>query len=165
LNLGADFKHALSEPGQWTIGMTGFGEMLPYHENKITLSKDKKDKWNLPVLDFDVEIKDNENKMRQDMMNDAKEMLEAAGVINVKTNDNGYEPGWGIHEMGTARMGLDAKTSVLNKWNQVWECQNVFVTDGSCMASASCVNPSLTYMALTARAADYAVSELKKGNL
>jgi choline dehydrogenase-like flavoprotein len=165
LSIGADFKDALGEPGQWSMGMTGFGEMLPYHENKITLSKDKKDKWNLPVLDFDVEIKENEFKMREDMKNDAKEMLEAAGVQNVKINDGGYEPGWGIHEMGTARMGLDPKTSVLNKWNQVWEAQNVFVTDGSCMTSASCVNPSLTYMALTARAVDYAVNELKKGNL
>lgn len=165
MNIGGDFKDALSEPGQWSIGMTGFGEMLPYHENKITLAKDKKDKWGLPVLNFDVEIKENELKMREDMKNDAKEMLEAAGVQNVRINDGGYEPGWGIHEMGTARMGLDPKTSVLNKWNQVWDCQNVFVTDGSGMVSASCVNPSLTYMALTARAADYAVNELKKGNL
>lgn len=165
MNIGGDFKHALSEPGQWTIGITGFGEMLPYHENKITFDKEKKDKWGLPVFNFDVEIKDNERKMRLDMMNDAKEMLEASGVTNVKTNDRGYEPGWGIHEMGTARMGRDPKTSVLNGNNQVWDCKNVFVTDGAGMTSASCVNPSLTYMALTARAADFAVNELKKGNL
>jgi choline dehydrogenase-like flavoprotein len=103
--------------------------------------------------------------MRIDMMNDAKEMLEVGGVKNVKTYDSGYAVGMGIHEMGTARMGRDPKASVLNKFNQVWDAPNVFVTDGACMTSASCVNPSLTYMALTARAADYAVSELKKQNL
>jgi choline dehydrogenase-like flavoprotein len=165
LNIGGDFKDALTEPGPWTMGMTGFGEMLPYHENKITLNKDKKDKWGLPVLNMDVEIKDNEWKMRKDMMADAKEMLEKAGAVDVATFDNGYEPGMGIHEMGTARMGRDPKSSVLNGNNQVWDAPNVFVTDGACMASASCVNPSLTYMALTARAAEFAVNELKKGNL
>ena len=165
LTIGGDFKDALTEPGPWTMGMTGFGEMLPYHENKITLNKDKKDKWGLPVLNMDVEIKDNEWKMRKDMMADAKEMLEKAGAVDVATFDNGYEPGMGIHEMGTARMGRDPKSSVLNGNNQVWDAPNVFVTDGACMASASCVNPSLTYMALTARAAEFAVNELKKGNL
>lgn len=165
LSIGADFKEAISEPGNWGISITGFGEMLPYHENKITLDKNKKDKWGLPVLNMDVEMKDNEIKMRQDMMNDAAEMLEAAGVKNVRTHDSGYQVGMGIHEMGTARMGRDPKTSVLNAYNQVWDAKNVFVTDGACMTSASCVNPSLTYMALTARAADFAVSELKKGNL
>jgi choline dehydrogenase-like flavoprotein len=145
--------------------MTAFGEMLPYHENRIYLDKEKKDKWGLPVLAMDVEIKENEKKMRKDMMEDAKEMLEIAGVKNVSTYDSGYFPGMGIHEMGTARMGKDPKTSVLNGHNQVWDCMNVFVTDGSCMASAACQNPSLTYMALTARAADFAVGELKKGNL
>jgi choline dehydrogenase-like flavoprotein len=103
--------------------------------------------------------------MRVDMMNDAKEMLEAAGLKDVHTFDSGYTVGMGIHEMGTARMGRDPKTSVLNGNNQVWDAPNVFVTDGACMTSASCVNPSLTYMALTARAADFAVNELKKGNL
>ncbi len=165
LRLGADFKDMLCEPGNWTIGITAFGEMLPYHENTIALDKDKKDKWGLPVLKMDVEIKDNEMKMRKDMMEDAKEMLEAAGVKDVNTYDSGYAPGMGIHEMGTARMGRDPKTSVLNGNNQVWDAPNVFVTDGACMTSASCVNPSLTYMALTARAADFAVKELKKGNL
>jgi len=164
-NIGADLKDALGEPGKWTMGIGGFGEMLPYHDNKITLSKDKKDKWNMPVLEFDVEFKENEYNMRKDIVNDAAEMMEAAGVKNVRGYDNGCEPGWGIHEMGTARMGKDPKTSVLNKWNQVWDAMNVFVTDGSFMTSASCVNPSLTYMAMTARAADYAVSELKKNNL
>jgi choline dehydrogenase-like flavoprotein len=143
----------------------GFGEILPYHDNKISLNKDVKDAWGLPVLNMDVEIKENEHKMRIDMMNDAKEMLEAAGVKNVQTYDHGYEFGMGIHEMGTARMGRDPKNSVLNGNNQVWDAPNVFVTDGACMTSASSVNPSLTYMALTARAADYAVAELKKGNL
>lgn len=147
------------------MGITGFGEMLPYHENKIYLDKEKKDKWGLPVLAMDVEIKENEKKMRKDMMEDAKEMLDISGVKNVNTYDSGYAPGMGIHEMGTARMGKDPKTSVLNSHNQVWDCLNVFVTDGACMTSAACQNPSLTYMALTARAADYAVSELKKMNL
>ncbi len=165
LSIGADFKEALTEPGNWSIGMTAFGEMLPYHENKISLDPNKKDKWGLPVLAFDCEIKENEKKMRVDMVNDAKEMFEAAGVKNVEGWDGDYAPGMGIHEMGTARMGRDPKTSVLNANNQVWDAQNVFVTDGACMTSASCVNPSLTYMALTARAADFAVRELKKMNL
>lgn len=164
--IGPDLKDALTVPKEhWGINFTAFGEMLPYHENKITLDKNIKDKWGLPVLAFDVEIKENETKMRVDMINDAKEMLEAAGVKNVKTYDSGYAPGMGIHEMGAARMGRDPKTSVLNANNQVWDAPNVFVTDGACMTSGSCVNPSLTYMALTARAADYAVNELKKQNL
>jgi choline dehydrogenase-like flavoprotein len=164
--IGASLKDALSIPSKnWHMGIMGFGEMLPYHENKISLNKNVKDKWGLPVLDIDVEIKENEKKMRQDMMNDAKEMLEAAGIINVNTYDYGYEVGMGIHEMGTARMGRDSKTSVLNGNNQVWDCKNVFVSDGACMTSASCVNPSLTYMAMSARAAHIAVEELKKGNL
>lgn len=164
--IGADLKNALSEASEnWNMGIMGFGEILPYHENKISLNKNVKDKWGLPVLDFDVEIKENEKKMRKDMMEDAKEMLEAAGVKNVRSYDYHYEFGMGIHEMGTARMGRDPKTSVLNGNNQVWDATNVFVTDGACMTSASCVNPSLTYMALTARAAEFAVSEMKKGNL
>jgi choline dehydrogenase-like flavoprotein len=117
------------------------------------------------VLAFDVELKENELKMRKDMQADAIEMLEAAGVKNVKGHDANPYLGRGIHEMGTARMGKDPKTSVLNKFNQVWDAQNVFVTDGSFMASAACHNPSLGYMAFTARAADHAVSELKKGNI
>ena len=165
MNIGGDFKDALSEPGKWSIGFTAFGEILPYHENKISLDKNKKDKWGLPVLAIDAEIKENEIKMRKDMMADAQEMLEVGGMKNVKTFDSGYAMGQGIHEMGTARMGTDPKTSVLNKHNQVWDAMNVFVTDGACMTSANCVNPSLTYMALTARAVDYAVSELKKQNI
>jgi choline dehydrogenase-like flavoprotein len=165
LGIGAELKDALSEPGQWTMGMTGFGETLPYHENTVTLDKTKKDKWGLHVLAIDAETKENERKMRKDMMNDAAEMLEIAGVKNVKTFDNDYALGMGIHEMGTARMGRDPKTSVLNGNNQMWDCKNVFVTDGACMTSAACQNPSLTYMALTARAVDFAVSELKKGGI
>jgi len=165
LSIGADLKNALQEPGKWTIGMTGFGEMLPYEDNRITLDKSKKDKWGQYVLAIDCEIKENEKKMRKDMINDAAEMLEASGVKNISTYDNGSYPGMAIHEMGTARMGNDPKTSVLNKWNQMHDVKNVFVTDGSCMTSASCQNPSLTYMALTARAAEYAVESLKKGDL
>lgn len=165
LNMGGNFKDALTEPGQWTIGATAFGEILPYHENKISLDKNKKDKWGLPVLSMDAELKENEFKMRKDMQEEMKQMFEAVGVKNVSTWDGGHDMGHGIHEMGTARMGRDPKTSVLNKWNQIWDCLNVFVTDGACMTSAACQNPSLTYMALTARAADYAVTELKKNNL
>ncbi|MEJ7693751.1 GMC family oxidoreductase [Daejeonella sp.] len=165
LSIGGDFKDALCEPGGWTMGITAFGETLPYHENKVTLDKTKKDKWGLNVLSIDAEIKDNEIKMRKDMMQDAKDMLEASGLKNVNTFDNGYTLGMGIHEMGTARMGHDPKTSVLNKFNQVWDSPNVFVTDGAAMTSAACQNPSLTYMAMTARAVDHAVSELKKGNI
>lgn len=165
MNIGGDLKDALAEPGQWTMGIGGFGEILPYHENKATLDKNKKDKWGLNVLAIDAEWKDNERKMRVDMQNDAKEMLEAAGVKDVKGFDGDGTMGRGIHEMGTARMGLDPKTSVLNKWNQVWDAPNVFVTDGSFMTSSNCVNPSLTYMAMTARAVDHAVGELKKGNI
>lgn len=165
MGIGANLKNALAEPGAWSIGMTAFGEMLPHHDNRIYLDRSVKDKWGLPVLAMDVEIRENEKAMRKDMMQDAIDMFEAAGVKNVKGADWGYSPGMGIHEMGTARMGRDPKTSVLNGFNQVWDAPNVFVTDGACMTSASCVNPSLTYMALTARAVDHAVKELKKGNL
>ncbi|MGN6420098.1 MAG: GMC oxidoreductase [Pseudobacter sp.] len=165
LSIGVDLKEMLTEPGNWSIGITAFGEILPYHDNKIMLDKDKKDKWGLPVLAIDSELKENEHKMRKDMMNDALEMLTNAGVKDAKTFDSGYHMGMGIHEMGTARMGKDPKSSVLNGNNQVWDAKNVFVTDGAAMASAAAVNPSLTYMALTARAASFAVEELKKGNL
>ena len=165
LSIGAGFKDALTEPGGWGMGIGGFGETLPYHENKITLDKTKKDKWGLNVLAFDVEYKENEKKMRLDMADDAVEMLTIAGVKNVKAHVGDGTLGRGIHEMGSARMGKDHKTSVLNSFNQVWDAPNVFVTDGSFMTSAGSQNPSLGYMAFTARAADYAVNELKKGNL
>ena len=167
LSIGEDLKKAAATPGAWNIGMGGFGEVLPDHSNQVTINKDKKDKYGLPTLLFDTEFKDNDYKMRKDMAADAAEMLEAAGAKNVRSHDRETQRGLGlgIHEMGTARMGKDPKTSVLNKNNQVHACKNVFVTDGSFMTSAACVNPSLTYMAFTARAADFAVSELKKGNL
>jgi choline dehydrogenase-like flavoprotein len=155
----------MATPGPWRIGGTAFGEMLPNHANRISLDLSKTDKWGLPVLAIDCATGDNERLMRRDMMNDMAEMLEAAGVKDIRVFDNGYFPGMGIHEMGTARMGRDPKTSVLNANNQVWDCSNLFVTDGSCMTSAACQNPSLTYMALTARAAAFAVDELKRGNL
>ena len=164
-SIGGDYKDALTEPGNWTIGMGGFGEMLPDPTNKITLDKTVKDKWGLNVLNIDCELKENEKKMRKDIVADAQEMLEKAGVKNVIANNSEGTPGRGIHEMGTARMGRDPKTSVLNGNNQVWDAPNVFVTDGAFMTSSSCVNPSLTYMAFTARAAEFAVNELKKGNL
>ena len=129
------------------------------------LRHDKKDKWGLNVLAIDCELKENEKKMRKDCVDDAVEMLTAAGVKDVRGWDGDGTPGKGIHEMGTARMGRDSKTSVLNGNNQVWDAPNVFVTDGAFMTSASCVNPSLTYMAFTARAAAFAVEELKKQNL
>ena len=163
--LGADLKNAVIKPGKWGINLGGFGEILPYHDNRVTLNKDKKDKYGLPTLTFDAGFKENEKKMRVDMANDAAEMLEAAGFKNVEKYDRETGIGLGIHEMGTARMGKDPKTSVLNKWNQVHACKNVFVTDGSAMTSAACQNPSLTYMALTARAVDYAVKELNRQNI
>lgn len=165
LAIGEPLKEFVQTPGKWTMGMTAFGEMLPDHSNRVYLDHEKTDKWGQPTLVFDVEFKENEFKMREDMKNDAAEMLEAAGMKNVSTYDDPGGPGLGIHEMGTARMGRDPNTSVLNEWNQVHTCKNVFVTDGACMTSAACQNPSLTYMALTARAANYAAEELNKGNL
>jgi choline dehydrogenase-like flavoprotein len=165
LGVGGTFKDAMAEPGHWTIGATAFGEMLPNHANRVTLDEAKKDKWGLPVLKIDCAIGENERLMRKDMAADMAEILAATGVRDVHTFDDEYFPGMGIHEMGTARMGRDAKTSVLNRWNQVWDAPNVFVTDGSCMVSTACQNPSLTYMALTARAADHAVKELNRRSL
>lgn len=165
LSFGADYKNEVTTPGLWTMGLGGFGETLPYYENRMYLHATEKDKWGMPLVVFDAELKENEKKMRIDMMNDAKEMLESSGVKNVRAYDNGSYLGMAIHEMGTARMGRDPKTSVLNANNQIHDVKNVFVTDGACMTSASCVNPSLTYMALTARAANFAVSELKKKNI
>jgi len=165
LGVGADFKDEAATPGPWQIGGGAFGEMLPNHANRITFDPVKKDKWGLPVLAIDCETGENERLMRKDMMNDMAEMLEEAGVKNVRVYDNGSFPGMGIHEMGTARMGRDPKSSVLNSHNQVWDCPNVFVTDGSFMTSAACHNPSLGYMAFTARASAFAVEELKRGNL
>ena len=163
--VGEELKDQLLEPGNWGMGIGSWGEHLPYYENKATLNKDKKDKWGLPTLDIDCEFKANELAMRKDMMNSAAEMLEKTGLKNVSTYDSMPAPGFCIHEMGTARMGHDPKTSVLNGFNQMHEVKNVFITDGACMASSACQNPSITYMALTARAVDYAVKELKKGDV
>jgi choline dehydrogenase-like flavoprotein len=165
LAFGAEFKNELTTPGAWTMGLGGFGETLPHPENRMYLDKNTRDKWGLPLVVFDGELRENEKKMRIEMANDAKEMLEASGLKNVRTYDRGSHLGMAIHEMGTARMGRDPKTSVLNAQNQIHAVKNVFLTDGACMTSASCVNPSLTYMALTARAADFAVEEMKKLNL
>ena len=165
MRYGQDLKEAVMAPGGWRIGMTGFGETLPYHDNKMYLDHNKKDQWGLPTVTFDAEIKENEKIMRKDIMVQAAEMLDAAGFKNIEQFDKGYSMGLGIHEMGTARMGRDPKTSVLNKYNQLHEVANVYVTDGSGMTSAGNQNPSLTYMALTARAVDHAVKELKKMNL
>jgi choline dehydrogenase-like flavoprotein len=165
LSLGSKLKEEVTKPGKWTIGMGGFGEILPYHENHVVINKNLKDKHGLPTLTFDAILRDNELKMRKDMANDAAEMLSAAGYKNVGTFDRETGIGLGIHEMGTARMGKDPKTSVLNKWNQVHACKNVYVTDGSFMTSAACHNPSLGYMAFTARAVDHAVNEMKKYNI
>jgi len=162
---GAEMKELMSKPGDWTMSLGGFGECLPYEDNQVTLDRQKTDKWGLPTMVFNAGFKENETKMQVDMMNDAAEMLEAAGLKNIQPFNNHSAPGMAIHEMGTARMGRDPKTSILNKWNQMHTVKNVFVTDGAAMTSTSCVNPSLTYMALTARAADFAVKELKKGNL
>ena len=162
---GAAFKEASLKPGDWQIGLSGFGEILPYQDNKMTLDYNKLDKWGLPTVTFDATLKENELNMRKDMQQQAVEMLESAGFRDVKGHDGDYAIGLGIHEMGTARMGLDRKTSVLNENNQLHDVPNVYVTDGSAMTSAGNVNPSLTYMALTARAANHAVKELKKMNI
>ncbi|MEN1786220.1 MAG: GMC family oxidoreductase [Bacteroidota bacterium] len=163
LSYGAALKENILKPGGWGIGMTGFGEMLPYHDNRVTLSKDKKDKWGLPQLDFDVTFKTNEYNMRESIKLEAKAMLEAAGFKKVHTYDEETGPGLGIHEMGGARMGRDRRTSVTNENNQLHDVPNVYITDGAFMTSASCVNPSLTYMAFTVRAVHHATEQFKLG--
>ncbi len=165
LGLGAEFKDELMKPGPWEMNLNAFGECLPYEENKVELNNNVTDKWGLPTLHISCEFKENEFAMRKDMAATQVEMLEAAGGKNIRTTDTDAVPGYGIHEMGTARMGRDAKTSMLNGFNQIHEVPNVFVTDGSAMTSSACQNPSLTYMAMTARAAHYAVDQLKKRNL
>jgi len=160
---GKALKEAILKPGGWQIGMTGFGEMLPYHDNRVSLSADKKDQWGLPQLDFDVEFKENEYNMREAIKQEAQDMLKAAGFKSVTVYDTETGPGLGIHEMGGARMGWNPRTSVTNKHNQLHDVPNVYVTDGAFGASASCVNPSLTYMAFTARAANHAAEQFKKG--
>lgn len=160
---GAIFKEQMTRFGDWSMGIMAFGEILPYAENRVTLNEDVKDKWGLPVLHIDAQIRENELKMRKDMQEEAIAMLETAGCTEVAGYEDTYAMAEGIHEMGTARMGDDPNDSVLNKWNQVHEMNNVYVTDGACMTSAACQNPSLTYMALTARAVDHAVKTLNSG--
>ena len=159
---GSDYKAAMTEPGKWRMLLLGFGECLPYHDNKMTLDYDKLDKWGLPTVTFDVEWKENEYEMRKDMVAQAVDMLTKAGYTEIQPWDDPGAPGLGIHEMGTARMGRDPQTSVCNANNQLHAVPNVYVTDGAFMTSASCVNPSLTYMAFSARAANHAAEQLKK---
>ncbi len=162
---GEDFKNEITKPGKWVMWMAAWGETLPYADNRITLDESRKDAWGLPLVKISFEIKENEKAMRKDMQGSAVEMLEKAGFHNISGFDYDYIGGECVHEMGTVRMGLDPKTSVLNKWNQVHEVPNLFITDGSCMTSSATQNPSLTYMALTARACDHAAEEMKKQNL
>lgn len=162
---GVDFKNALKQPGPWRMGMGGFGECLPNHGNYVEINKDKVDAWGIPTLTIHCAWGENEKAMSKDIAVQAAEMLAAAGAKNIVVSQEMSSPGLGIHEMGTARMGRDPKTSVLNEHNQAHEVKNLFMTDGACMASNSCVNPSLTYMALTARACDFAVSQLKRNEL
>ncbi|HEX8676720.1 MAG TPA: GMC oxidoreductase, partial [Segetibacter sp.] len=163
--IGGNFKDALSEAGGWKAYMYLQGETIPKETNHVRLSKDQKDQWGIPLLVMSVGYEDNDEKMIKDFLTQSAEMLDKAGVKNIKPNDNKQAPGLDIHEMGGCRMGKDAKTSLLNKWNQMHHCKNVFVTDGACMTSTGNQSASLLYMALTARAANYAIDEMKKGNL
>lgn len=165
VSYGKELKKIIVQDGEWSASMGAFGEILPYHDNKMTLDYSRLDKWGLPTVTFNATIKENEKAMRKDMKEQAVEMLEKSGFKNIIGYDSNYIFGNGIHEMGTARMGRDPKTSVLNGFNQLHSVKNVFVTDGACMTSAGNQNPSITYMALTARAANYAVEELKKQNI
>lgn len=163
--IGVALKEATTELGPWQIRLGPYGECLPYEDNRVTLNKEKKDPWGRPMVVVDCEFKENEKAMHADMAVTAQELLDAAGYRNIQVSGSLSYPGNANHEMGTARMGRDPKTSVLNEWNQMHEVPNVFITDGSCMTSGSYVNPSITYMALTARACDYAVKELKRMNI
>ena len=163
--IGAEFKTQLQKPGPWQFGMGGFGEMLPYESNRVWLDDKQKDRWGIPMLQIDCKLGDNEFAMLDAMGSDGKETLEAAGLTDVRVDSNIAPPGLVIHEMGTARMGHDPATSVLNKYNQAHDVPNLFVTDGAAMTSSACQNPSLTYMALTARAAATAVDMLKEDKL
>ena len=162
--IGAALKNAMTEPGRWEMGIYAYGECLPYADNRITLDPDKKDQWGRPIIKIDCEFKENEKAMHEDMAITGKEMLEAAGFKDVTVRGSMSFPGNANHEMGVARMGSNPKSSVLNKFNQMHEVPNVFITDGSCMTSSACLNPSLTYMALTARACDFAVKQMKQLN-
>jgi choline dehydrogenase-like flavoprotein len=163
--IGDDIKKELSTPGPWEVSMMMQGETIPKFENHVRLSTDQTDPWGIPQLITSVGYDDNDEKVFRDFLNQGAEMLEKAGCKNIQQIDTGWNPGLDIHEMGGVRMGKDPKTSLLNKWNQLHACKNVFVTDGACMTSVGNQNPSLTFMALTARAANYAVEELKRMNL
>jgi choline dehydrogenase-like flavoprotein len=163
--MGEAFKMDKTEPGNWGISMMMQGETIPKETNRVWLSKEKKDEWGMPLLSVSVDYDENDEKSLKDFLNEGSEMLSKAGCKNISTNDSKQAPGLDIHEVGGVRMGKDPKTSLLNKWNQMHQCPNVFVTDGACMVSTGTQNPSITFMALTARAANYAVEELKKGNL
>ncbi len=162
---GSSFKQQLLQPGPWSLWIGAWGETLPYFDNKIELDTAQKDKWGLPLVKISFQYHSNEDAMRKDIRQSAEEMLQIAGFKNIHSYSHALPGGSAVHEMGTARMGRDPKTSVLNGFNQLHDAKNVFITDGSCMTSAAWQNPSLTYMALTARACDFAVNELKKGNL
>ncbi len=164
-SIGETLKADLTQAGPWKFSLRGMGECLPYHDNKVTLSKDQTDEWGMPLLVVDAEYKENERNMVKDMIESGVEMLEKLNFKKIEGQQDHRNFGLNIHEMGTARMGHNPGTSVLNKYNQVWGAENVFVTDGACMTSSACQNPSLTYMAITARAADFAVQELKRRNL
>ncbi len=163
--VGAAFKEALTEPGPWSIFMMMQGETIPKESNHVRLHPTLKDVWGIPQIITSVDYDDNDEKLLQDFIKQGKEMLEKAGCTNIASYDSKQAPGLDIHEMGGVRMGRDPKTSLLNEWNQMHLCQNVFVTDGAAMTSTSTQNPSLTFMALTARAANYAVAQIKKGEL
>ena len=153
------------ENGLWRVNSHMMGETIPKETNRVTLDPEKTDQWGIPQLNIDVDYDENDEKMIQDFFEQFTEMYSKAGFTNIRTNDNNRRPGNDIHEMGGVRMGKDPKTSLLNKWNQLHECPNVFVTDGACMTSTSTQNPSLTFMALTARAANYAIKQMKKGEI
>jgi len=163
--IGAEYKDAIAEPGSWSIYMMMQGETIPKESNFVQLSNDAKDKWGIPQLRISVDYDDNDEKLLKDFLVQGAEMLDKAGCKNIVTRDSKQAPGLDIHEVGGIRMGLDPKTSLLNKWNQLHNCPNVFVTDGACMTSTSTQNPSLTFMALTARAANYAADALKRGEV
>ncbi len=162
---GEKFKEVNSEPGSWSVGMMMQGETIPKESNLVTLSPDLKDEWGIPQLQIDIDYDENDEKILKDFLEQGEEMLTKAGVTNIYKNDSKQAPGLDIHEMGGVRMGRDPKTSLLNGFNQMHLVPNVFVTDGGAMTSTSTQNPSLTYMAMTARSVDYAVKELRKGNI
>jgi len=163
--IGEDLKEAVRTIGPWFGYLSGFGEMLPNPNNRVTLSKSEKDRWGVPVVHIDCEHGANEKAMASQILIDGKAMIEAAGGRVISEASEPAPPGLGVHEMGTARMGRDPNTSVLNAWNQAHEAPNLFCTDGAAMTSSGCQNPSLTYMALTARAADYAARQLAEGRI